>query len=381
MTQIFTAPDGSQHELPDELTPAQIESWAKENFGPPKRMDGFWGLEEDRKPDNPAEAIFHAPRDTLNAVGNAATRGAMRIPGVPAEVLNLARDAGEWAAGTPWAKTTKIQDTDLAPFSMNSIDAAFSSDGGMGLYSKNDPADWRRYPAKAAEFAAGAGATGGLKTAGGLLSSLGAGVGNQAGQDIAPNSPATQIVTTLMGLLAGGKVGRATMPAPKASSLPTVPMMEKVIQDDLANPSPMPSPQAADYFDRTSKLKRLDKIETTIDPVVARTMLDKLMAKATTVEKAHMHDATAPGLMNTIMNKTGSVASHGIGHKLGGPVGGMAGGALWKLLGAGKSLPPDPLAKISKLRDVIRTQKPFPKKPGVKQNLRGLMALLGEDEE
>lgn len=384
--------------VPEDDLPEQLRSKPE-----PQKIGGMWSLgEEDVGKRAPLEAIWKAPSDVTRAIGNAATRGAMRIPGLPAELLNLGSNVLEWGIdGKDWKDTTKIEDSpelwpggpNLAAFGTGAIDKAFSANpdsifGGGGLYDTKDPEDWRRYPAKAAEFAAGAGATGGAKTAAGLLSSIGAGLGNQLGQDIAPESPMAQIATTLMGLLAGGRLGNTKFtPPPQADAMPSLRRMDATVNKYIQNPATpggtILNPKVADYANRLNKIDDLKDIQdiAQVDPAVARTALDKLMKTATDVEKAHMHGTTKPPLGSTLLHKAGKAGAHIAAHKLGtGWIGGAAAGKLWDKF-VPKAKPADPFARLDKLREVIRTQKPFPVKPGPHKNLRGLLALLGEDED
>lgn len=204
---LVTMKDGKKYKVTADSPPTDEEMTAfisKSKAAPPpeKPPSGMWNEIDKPLGSGPLAALLDAPHHLMSQVGNAVTRGAIRLPSQLTHGLpTLAADAFQWGfQGKDWKDTLK--ETDWLPaLSTEATDQAFGD--GMGLYSRENKKDWTRYPARAAEFAIQTALSGGTNLTA-QLASGGSAVASQAGEDIAPNDPYLSPILGLLGLATGG---------------------------------------------------------------------------------------------------------------------------------------------------------------------------------
>ena len=175
-------------------------------------LTGFWYSEYPHKDHS-------IVGDTLDSLGNGATKGLMRLPsGLTVELPTLAADVLQWTGGkiahqfgapkTKWKETLKS--SDWAPYAnVEATDSLFSD--RLGWYSKERPADLGRYVDMIGEVGAGAKALGGLETPAAARAAVYSGIAGQAAKDA--GAPAwVQGGASLLGGVAPSLASRALTP-------------------------------------------------------------------------------------------------------------------------------------------------------------------------
>jgi hypothetical protein len=182
-------------------------------------LQGLWFKGEKNDAVSPLGKLDQGVGHLTHAVGNAATRGALRLPSaIVAGIPTLVRDVGEYlTTDKKWSETTKANDW-LPAISGEATDKLFAD--RLGLYDREDPKDWTRYPARIGEFALQTAMTGGTNLPA-QLASGGSAVGSRVGQDISPND---STLSTLLGLAGafGGAAAGSHITAPQYPSTPTM---------------------------------------------------------------------------------------------------------------------------------------------------------------
>lgn len=351
-------------DLPDNLVPEDDMPSAEDTDG----LDGFWYSGKT----NIDKSILGAPGELSRTMGNDLTRGILRAPSnIVAGLPTLAADVVQRITGTPWEKTTKVEDWAPA-ISQEATDNLFSKT--LGLYSTKDPNDLRRYPGRASEFIGNAVVGGGAKTLTGLLGAMGGGVGAQAGQDLDPESKYSGPIGGILGLIAGGKLGNRFTPPPPADASPSMSDLKSIYAKEVNDPNITTlSPGAKAAYDQSSKIKAVDTALQTMktDPEAAATMIENL--KLTPVEQAHMDGVQLHPALK-------SAATHGathIAHALTGIPKILLRIGINNLTGKRAV---DVKTQLEQLKDVIRTQKPIPRHPGFIKNSRGILGVLQQGQ-
>lgn len=220
---------------------------------------GYWYShpEIDTGHHSPIMQALDTASQTARTIGNDFTRGVIRAPSNiifgGANFLSDLAQAG--LDGTPWDKTSKTEDWAPHWATTQGADEAYGQHGA-GLYSTDEPTDLRRYPGRAAEFAATTATGGGSLRS--LIPAVTGGLGSQAGSDAFPGNKYASTLGGILGSIFGlpmSTIGEARPQAPG----PSFPEMKAALDAETQDAGLIDyTPQVKDYANRLQQKKLIE---------------------------------------------------------------------------------------------------------------------------